>query len=85
MQLKKLSEDIYEAFGEASASVYDETRQHSELANKVTEAFHKAMREVGGWQKIAEVAFSTQRNRVLGIYATANPTLKGLDSGLRWS
>jgi TRAP-type mannitol/chloroaromatic compound transport system substrate-binding protein len=67
VQLKELSEDVYEAFGEATAAVYDETRQHSALANKVTDAFMKSMREVGGWQKIAEVAFSTQRNRVLDI------------------
>ncbi|NKC13508.1 MAG: twin-arginine translocation signal domain-containing protein [Gammaproteobacteria bacterium] len=67
VQLKEFSEDVYEAFGEASAAVYDETRQHSALANKVTDAFMKTLREVGGWQKIAEVAFSNRRNEALDI------------------
>jgi TRAP-type mannitol/chloroaromatic compound transport system substrate-binding protein len=67
VQLKQLSEDVYDAFGEASAAVYDETRQHSAMANKVTDAFMKSMREVGSWQKIAEIAFSNERNRVLDI------------------
>lgn len=67
VQLKELSEDIYDAFGVASKAVFDETRQHSAMANKVTDAFMKSLREVGSWQKIAEIAFSNQRNRVLDI------------------
>ena len=67
VQLKEFSEDVYEAFGEASAAVYEETRQHSPLAAEVHDAFQKALREVGGFQKIAEVAFSNLRNEALDI------------------
>lgn len=67
VKLREFSEDIYDSFGEASSAVYDETRQHSPLAEKITDAFMKTLREVGGWQNIAEIAFSKQRNRVLGI------------------
>ncbi|MEM8644944.1 MAG: ABC transporter substrate-binding protein, partial [Pseudomonadota bacterium] len=67
VEVKQFSDDIYDSFGEASNAVYEETRSHSELAKKIDDAFQAALREVGGWRKIAEVAFSTQRNRVLGI------------------
>ena len=60
-------ERYVELFGEASAAVFEETRAHSPLAAKIHDQFTAALKEVGGWQKIAEVAFSVQRNRVLGI------------------
>ena len=65
--LKQFSDEIYDSFGEAAAGVFEETRNHSALAKKINDHFQKSLREIGGWQKIAEVAFSVQRNRVLGI------------------
>jgi len=65
--LKAFNEDIYDSFGEAAAEVFEETRGHSELAKKINDQFQAALREIGGWQKIAEIAFSNERNRVLGI------------------
>ena len=58
---------VYESFGEASEAVYEETRAHSDLAAKVQDHFIKARDELGAWGKLAEVAFSVQRNRVLGL------------------
>ncbi|MAL80091.1 MAG: ABC transporter substrate-binding protein [Sneathiella sp.] len=65
--LKEFSDDVYDAFAEAAVAVFEETRAHSALAAKVDDAFQKSLREIGGYEKIAEVAFSNQRNRVLGI------------------
>jgi TRAP-type mannitol/chloroaromatic compound transport system substrate-binding protein len=65
--LKQFNDEIYDSFGEASKAVFEETRNHSALAKKIDDQFQSTLREVGGWQKIAEVAFSNQRNRVLGI------------------
>lgn len=65
--LKEFSDDVYDAFAEAAAEVFEETRAHSALATKIDDSFQKNLREIGGYQKIAEVAFSNQRNRVLGI------------------
>ena len=65
--LKQFSDEIYDSFGEAAAAVFEETRDHSPLAKKINDQFQASLREIGGWQKIAEVAFSVQRNRVLGI------------------
>ncbi len=67
VELKQFTEDTYDAFGEASEAVYEETRGHSELAAKILDDYQGSLREMGNWQSIAEVAFSVQRNRVLGL------------------
>ncbi len=67
VQLKQFNDDVYDAFGEASEEVFEETRAHSELANRVHESFLTARREVGGWVKISDQAYVAQRNRVLGV------------------
>ncbi len=67
IELRQFSEDTYDSFGEAAAEVYEETRDNSALAKKINDDFQAALREIGGYTKIAEVAFSVQRNRVLGI------------------
>jgi TRAP-type mannitol/chloroaromatic compound transport system substrate-binding protein len=67
VQTKEFSDEIYDSFGEASQAVFEETRNHSPLAKKINDEFQAALREIGGYQKIAEIAFSNQRNRVLGI------------------
>jgi TRAP-type mannitol/chloroaromatic compound transport system substrate-binding protein len=67
VQLKEFGEDVYEAFGKASAEVFEQTREHSPLAAKINDHFQKSLREVGGWQKIAEIAFSNRRNNALDI------------------
>ena len=65
--LKSFNDEIFDSFGKATAEVYEQTRDHSALAKKIDDAFKAALKEIGGWQSIAEVAFSVQRNRVLGI------------------
>ena len=65
--LKEFSEDAFDSFGEAAAEVFENVRDHSALAKKINDHFQSNLRELGAWQAIAEVAFSTERNRVLGI------------------
>lgn len=67
VELRQFSEDTFDSFGEATAEMFEEVRDHSPLAKKINDEFQAALRELAGWQKIAEVAFSNQRNRVLGI------------------
>ena len=67
VELRQFSDDTFDSFGEATAEIYEEVRDHSALAKKVNDHFQSSLRELAGWQKIAEVAFSVQRNRVLGI------------------
>ncbi len=67
VELREFSDEVYDAFGQASAEVFEEVRQHSPLAAKVHDDYMDAMREMGNWQSIAEIAYTNQRNRVLGI------------------
>jgi len=67
VKLREFSDDIYDAFGEAAAEVFAETRKHSKLAAKIHDSFAKARAEVGGWMKISDQAYLNQRNRVLGL------------------
>ena len=59
--------DRRDALGEAAAEVFEETRDHSELAAKIDDSYQSALREMGSYLKLAEIGFSNQRNRVLDI------------------
>ncbi len=67
VELREFNDDVYDSFGEASEQVFEEARAHSDLANRIHESFVKARTEVGGWAKISDVAYISQRNRVLGV------------------
>jgi TRAP-type mannitol/chloroaromatic compound transport system substrate-binding protein len=67
VELKGFTEDTYDAFGNASAEVFEEVKAHSELAARILTSFEAARKDIGGWMKISDVAYSVQRNRVLGI------------------
>ena len=67
VELRSFNDEIYDSFGEAAAEVFEETRDHSELAKKINDNFQDALREMAAYLKIAEVGFSNQRNRVLDI------------------
>jgi TRAP-type mannitol/chloroaromatic compound transport system substrate-binding protein len=65
--LKSFSDDIYDAFGDAAADVFQEVVDHSPLAKKIHESFLFSRDEVGAWAKISDQAYVAQRNRVLGL------------------
>ncbi|MBX2880814.1 MAG: TRAP transporter substrate-binding protein [Granulosicoccus sp.] len=67
VELREFNDDVYDSFGEAAEAVFEETRDHSELAKKIDDSFQKNLREMGSYIKLAEIGFSNQRNRVLGI------------------
>lgn len=67
VELREFSDDIFDSFGEAAAEVFEETRDHSALAAKIDDEFQAALRSIGTWMSIADVAYSEKRNRVLGI------------------
>lgn len=67
VQLRSFPDDVWDAFGDAAAEVFAETRDHSALAKKIDDAFQSALREIGSFRKVAELEFSNQRNRVLGL------------------
>jgi len=67
VKLRQFNDDIYDSFGEAADEVFDEVRQHSDLANRVHQSFAAARESVGAWAKISDQAYVSQRNRVLGL------------------
>ncbi len=67
VQVRNFNDDIWDAFGEAAAEVFEETRAHSELAAKIDDSFQKNLREIGGTMALFETTFVNQRNRVLGL------------------
>ncbi len=67
VQLRRFNDDIYDAFGDATAEVFEEVRAHSELARKIDDSFVRSRQDVGSWAKIADQEYMAQRNRVLKI------------------
>ena len=67
--MKAFPDEVWDSFGEASAEVYEEVRDHSALAKKIDDAFQKALKEIGGTIAQFEGTFVNQRNRVLGLEA----------------
>jgi TRAP-type mannitol/chloroaromatic compound transport system substrate-binding protein len=67
VEVREFSDEIYDAFGGAAKEVLEETRAHSDLANRVFESFDAARSNVGAWLKLSDVGYSVKRNRVLGI------------------
>ncbi|MDC0435218.1 TRAP transporter substrate-binding protein [bacterium] len=67
VELREFNDDVYDSFGEAAAEVFEEVRDHSELAMKIDDSYQKNLREMGSYLKLADIGYSNQRNRVLGI------------------
>ncbi|MCH9673648.1 MAG: TRAP transporter substrate-binding protein [Gammaproteobacteria bacterium] len=67
VKLKRFSEDVVEAFGEASEEVFAEVRDHSPLAKRIHDSFVDARKSLGGWLSLAETPYVRERNRVLGV------------------
>ncbi|MFV0513664.1 MAG: TRAP transporter substrate-binding protein [Jhaorihella sp.] len=67
VQVRNFNDDVWDAFGTASAEVFEETRAHSALAAKIDDNFQEVLRNVGGTMAKFEITFVNQRNRVLGL------------------
>ncbi|HET7409170.1 MAG TPA: TRAP transporter substrate-binding protein [Paracoccaceae bacterium] len=67
VELRSFNDEVFEAFGEASAGVVEEMRGHSDLASRIIDSWDKARREIGSYMAISDVAFSVLRNRALGV------------------
>ena len=67
VQVRAFNDDIWDAFGDAAAEVFEETRSHSDLAAKIDDSFQASLRETGTAMAQFEGTFVNQRNRVLGI------------------
>lgn len=66
VQLRKFSDDTFDAIGEAAEEVFEDVQDHSDLAQRIHNSFTNARTVVGDWNKISDVEYVVQRNRVLG-------------------
>ena len=67
VEVRDFNDDVWDAFGDGSAEVFEETRAHSALAAKIDDSFQAHLRLVGGFMDKFEGAFVRQRNRVLDL------------------
>jgi len=67
VQVRAFSDDVWDAFGSASAEVFEDTRGHSPLAAKIDDSFQATKKELGTMMAQFEGTFVNQRNRVLGL------------------
>ena len=87
VEVREFSDDIFESFGEAAAEVFEETRDHSPLAAKIDDEFQAALRSIGTWMSIADVAYSQKRNQgarhrdLIGVAARAHATRRRVSAG----
>ncbi len=65
--VKSFSDDVYDAFGEASEEVFEETRGKNALVAEVHDSFVAARANVGGWMNLSEAPYYAQHNRILGL------------------
>ena len=67
VKLRRFNDDVYDAFGKAANEVFKSTIAYSDEVRRIHESFLKARKDVGGWMNLSEVAYLSQRNRVLGL------------------
>ncbi|MEM6938584.1 MAG: TRAP transporter substrate-binding protein [Pseudomonadota bacterium] len=67
VEVRAFNDDIWDSFGDASAEVFEEVRDHSDLAKRVDDSFQGFLRESGLFMANFEGTFINQRNRVLGL------------------
>ncbi len=67
VEVRDFNDDVWDAFGDAAAEVFEETRDHSPMAAKIDDAFQSKLREIGDMMAKFEVGYVNQRNRVLGL------------------
>ena len=66
VKIRAFNDDIWDAFGEAAEEVFEEARDHSELAARIYDATLKARGEIGAWTALSDTAYVQKRNNVLG-------------------
>ena len=67
VKLEKFNNRVYDAFAKGAQELYEEVAAQDDLANRVNKSFFKGLKEIGGWNALADSPYIEQRNRALGI------------------
>ncbi|MGR4000297.1 MAG: TRAP transporter substrate-binding protein [Alphaproteobacteria bacterium] len=62
VELREFSDGVYDAFATAAGEVFEETRQHSPLANRIHESFLASRNEVSKYIELNDVNYIKKRN-----------------------
>ena len=65
VQLREFNDDVYDAFGEASAEVIEEAREFDDLSKKIYDAVLEKRAELGAWTELSDTAYVQKRNAVI--------------------
>ncbi|WP_068313246.1 TRAP transporter substrate-binding protein [Polycladidibacter hongkongensis] len=66
VQLRKFSDDVFDAIAGVSEEVVREVAGTDELSKRIYDSYIKARKDIGGWGKIAEGSYLENRERVIG-------------------
>ncbi|MGX1098512.1 TRAP transporter substrate-binding protein [Amorphus sp. MBR-141] len=66
VQLKKFSDEIFDAFGSASEEVVAKVAEHDDLGKRIYDSYIKTRKDLAGWTDISEQAYSLGRDRIIG-------------------
>jgi TRAP-type mannitol/chloroaromatic compound transport system substrate-binding protein len=66
VQIKEFPDSVWDAFGGAAQKVFDENMSDP-LFKKIYDSFRDSLAKSAGWIATSESAYTSQRNRVLGI------------------
>ena len=67
VKLEKFNNRVYDAFAKGAQELYKEVAAQDDLAARVNASFFKGLKEIGGWNALADSPYIEQRNRALGI------------------
>ncbi len=65
VELREFNDDVYDAFGSASAEVIEEARDYDDLSKRIYDSVLEKRDEIGAWTALSDMAFVQKRNRVL--------------------
>lgn len=65
VQLREFNDDVYDAFGEASAEVTEEAREFDDLSKRIYDAVLEKRAELGAWTALSDTAYVQKRNAVI--------------------
>ncbi len=66
VQLKKFSDEIFDAFGTAAEEGVAKVAEHDDMAKRNYESYITTRKDLAGWTDISEQAYSMGRNRIIG-------------------
>lgn len=66
VQLRRFSDEIFDAFGKTSEEVVAEVAADDDLGKRIYDSYFKARKNIGNWTQLSDQTYTLARDRVLG-------------------